>query len=196
MSTTPIRSSCSKRRAFTLAEALLSLALVSLVLGLLTQIFASITRQDRALQQREQVINAALTALDRMSRDCRMAVVWAMPDAGDTTLRSVAEFDLPDYEQEALRLPFPPVATPTPSWNPEALLLRLRYRVDQQRLWREVRVAGAFQGISLCRGVSGMSIRRIAREDMLIELSLLVEGKLKTLHNRFRLPCPHTWATP
>lgn len=179
-----------------MGEALLSLALVALVLGLLAQIFVSLSRQDRGLQQRELQINTALGALETWARECRMAVAWTTPATNQPGLFTLAEFDVPDYEQDALRLPLVPSTLPNPPWNPESRMIRLRYRLDQGRLLREVRVSGAFESLALGRDFTGISLQRVTRQDLQLELSLFIDGQVRSLRQRFRLPCPHTWRSP
>ena len=195
MSMTPTRF-CSSRRAYTLLEALVSMTLFALVLGLMVQIFSMINRHERSLQGHAQALDAALSGLERCRRECRMAVRWTTPATSDATLHNVVELDLPDYAQDSLRLPDPPNLEPTPVWDPLATSVRIRYEVIDQTWWRGVLVGGTYQRLPICEQVAGFSVQRQPPRGMEIKLTLLESGSLNTLNQRFQLPCAHSWSTP
>lgn len=195
MSMTPTPFSFSKR-AYTLLEALVSMTLFALVLGLMVQIFSMINRNERSLQGHAQALEAALSGLERCRRECRMAIRWTTPATSDSALRNSLEFDLPDYGQDSVRLPNPPLVEPLPAWNPLGALVRVRYEVIDQTLWRGVLVGGTYQRLPLCAKVAGLSVQRQPPGGLELKLSLLESGPLNTLTQQFQLPCAHSWSTP
>lgn len=195
MSMTPTRF-CSSKRAFSLLEALVSMALFALVLGLMVQIFTMINRHERSLQGHAQALDAAFSGLERCRRECRMAVRWVTPATSDAALRNTIEFELPDYQQDPIRLPNPPLLDPVPAWDPLGALVRVRYEVIDQTLWRGVLVAGNYQRLPVCPKVVGLSIQRQPPQGLEIKLTLVETGPLNTLTQQFQLPCAHSWSTP
>lgn len=184
------------RRAYTLLEALVSMTLFALVLGLMVQIFSMVSRHERALQGHVQLLDAAFSGLERCRRECRMAVRWSQPGLSDSSLQSAVEFEVPDYEQDALRLPSPAVLEVVPAWNPLARVTHLRYELIDQTLMRGVLVGASYQRLPLCTNVAGFSLRRQPPRGMEVQLTLLEDGALKTLSQSFQLPCAHSWSSP
>ena len=187
-------------RAFTLVEALVTLALIGIVLLVFGQLVATMSRHSRSLDSKDELTAGTLTALERMRRDVRMGVAWNTPAVSDTGLQTTLEFDIPDYENQAVRLPpYTPGTLATPAWNPLAAgsLIHVRYRVDQTRLLREVLVSGAFEATPLAYGVAGLSVRRTARAEMTVTLSVgQVPEPVQALVDVVGLPLKQSWRQP
>lgn len=195
MSMTPIRF-YSNRAGYTLLEALVSMTLFALVLGLMVQIFSMVNRHERSLQGHAEALDAAFAGLERCRRECRMAVAWTSPAPSDAGLKSVVEFDLPDYSLDATRLPVPPLQEPLPAWNPLGAVVHVRYELTAQTLTRGVLVSSVYQRIPLCLNVAGFSVQRQSPRGLEIKLTLLDSGALRPVGQSFQLPCAHSWSTP
>jgi type II secretory pathway component PulJ len=190
---TPTPSSCS--RGLTLAEGLLSLALVGLILGLMGGLFQQLSRNQKRLEQREQVVESGLMALEQMRRDSCLALNWHQPSPSNGGLEAALEVDIPDYSQQSVRFPWPLSSTGGTPWQPDEHSLRLRYLVSGEKLRREIRVGGTFQGFEVASGVQGLSVRRVTRSSLQLELSIRVQNQLQPVRQRFELPCRAAWGT-
>lgn len=181
-----------------MAEALLTLALFGLVLGVVAQLLVSLNRHTASLDRKDFVTTATATALERLERDTKMAVTWVRPAVSDLSLASSLEFDIPNYPNDSVR--FPPSVVgqaATPLWQPLGDVLRVRYGVAQQELRREVLVGGVFQGVPLAFRVVGLSAQRTAQNE--ITLSLTIDQSPQPMVRLTRvasLPLPQSWRQP
>lgn len=188
-----------KRRAFSLMEALVTMALVGLVLALFTSLLKMLTSSSHSMDTRDQLVTGTLAGLERMGRDLKMGVAWTTPAVSDTSLQTTLEFDVPDYENDATRMPAPvPGMAATPAWNPLSPggLRHIRYRVAQGSLLREVQVGASYDSVALAGQVVGLSAQRTDQQEISLTLSVQTGQTLQQLNETVRLPLQQCWRTP
>lgn len=177
-------------RAFTLTEALLSLALVALVTGLFASILHNLTRQARVQASQDELMSAALVALSQIEIEARNADPWINPSIHQTGTVSSLEFELPDYSQNVIRLPEIPSNLPSPMWESRQLFTRVRYQVNGRNLEREM----GGNSLVLARFVAGLAVRRVQKKTLQVSISLeLPNGRLEQLSSTFYLPLERAW---
>ncbi|MEW6282840.1 MAG: type II secretion system protein [Candidatus Eremiobacterota bacterium] len=175
-----------RRRAFSLVEAMASMFLIALVLGLVGSMLGEYARISRFAATREQLGQALQVAMDRILSEVRGArqLLSASPDV---------ELRFLTFEpaNDAVRLPLP-VPTPRPaSWDPypPASQLQVRYYTSQGHLVREAtsQSGTSFAG-SLCDGVAGLSCQRLPTGNLEITLSVDDRGRIVPRTTRVRCP--------
>lgn len=181
-----------------MAEALLTLALIGLVLGLVANLLFSLNRHTSSLDRKDLQTTATATALVRLERDLKMAVAWTRPAVNDPSVVTTLEFDIPNYPDDALRLPpMLPGQAATPPWQPLANVLRIGYAVQQRELRRQVLIGGTTEEVSLAFQTVGFSAQRTALSE--ITLSLTIDQSPQPLARLTRvvsLPLPQSWRQP
>ncbi len=187
-------------RGLSLAESILTLALMGMVMSIFALIVKTMTTHGGSLERKDEVVTGTLAGLERISRDVRMGVVWHSPARNQSAAVSTLELEIPDYENDPARLPpYAPGTMATPAWNPQAAgsTLRIRYRVVNSELLREVRVGGVYQGLPLAFRVAGLSAQRSGRAELSLTLSVDQSPRpLHTLTRLVHLPLPLAWRQP
>ncbi|MFN8609354.1 MAG: hypothetical protein U0931_17580 [Vulcanimicrobiota bacterium] len=191
---------CFPKRGTTLVEAMVTLGLTAVVLVLFGEILQLQMRHSRRLDARDQAVDAGLAALDRVARECRMAVSWTRPARADHGPHSGLEMDIPDADQDARRLPRPMPETPQlPLWDPLARgsLLHLRYQLHNQTLLRQAQLEdGQYQSVPICQQVREFRVQRGGGGQLQLTLLVEVEEGRQHLASLVELPLPQAWALP
>lgn len=147
------RSTCSS--AFTLMEAILTTALLAVVLvtvGSLSSRYANLLLFDSG---KERTLNAMQVAVDRIRNEVREGVQLADP-TGATPVGAI-DFQRLDPDTMSARLPWP--LPPPAGWDPAdpADLVRIRYTVVGGDLVRQVTPpSGPTETEVLANGVTGL----------------------------------------
>lgn len=170
----------TRRTGFTLAEALLSLGLVFILLGIvasLTTLYATIMRK---ADKKQSSLYAAKVALDEVSRNLNQAIAVDAPAPGATgSTLSLQRID----PWNAGRLPdlaAPPLPSPPASWIPhdpahrQAVLFSLDTSdPTSAALMRTTSYSdGTSESEVICEGLSGVSF---TREDHSTTVTVTVE---------------------
>ena len=167
------------RRAFTLAESLITLFVVFLVFGVASGLlheYSSILRFSAAKEKRFSV---AQVALKRMVDETREALILESPTGSWSSSLTFQRLD-PNYTiwlpGVVLAQPFDPYNTTITTWTPRppAQMLRMDYSVSAGELVRSLApVAGGSNTTSvLATGVSGLQVTPLSTGALEITLSV------------------------
>lgn len=170
-----------KLRAFTLAEAMISMAMISLILGLAASIFVGYTRIRRQATPHERNLTLGYSALERMRGEFGAAAEVFRPDPSSTALFST--LTLNKLEPTNLtRLPDPP--DPGAVFEPAdpGHYCQVQYSVVGGQLLRNC-WAGAFssQEIVIPENVQGLTTQFISPGGVHIQLNLREETANRVL---------------
>lgn len=180
-----------RRGGFTLAEALVSMAILAILIGLASSIFVGYTRITRQSSTHERNLILGYTALDRMRSEVSSAIYLSEPAASNGSVGSVLEFEKIDPSVLA-RLPNPePPPTTFEPLDP-AYTCGVRYEVVAGKLIRKAWGGTRWQSEEvLMSGVLGLTTTFEAPAGLMITLNL--QEELTT-----RLLTGHTyiWSQP
>ena len=128
------------RRAFTLLEALVSLALVLVVLGGLAAICSGVWRTQNFAGEKDLSLATEISLL-QVARECAEVRDWQLPTlltpSDQLQFRKLDPQRSHDPPQDSDRLPRQPIPL-ADSWiDDPALRVSVRYFVAQGQLWRE-----------------------------------------------------------
>lgn len=158
------------RRGFTLVEALLSLGLIFVLLGIVAQLVGLYSQIVRKADKKQSSLYSAKVALDDISRQLSQAVKVDSPTTGATSSTlSLTRMD----PWNPYRLPDPaasPQPAPPASWRPHKSEFRMQvlYSLDTSdpesaKLVRTVSYSdGSSEEEVVCEGLSGLQFRREA----------------------------------
>ncbi|MEW6277205.1 MAG: hypothetical protein AB1758_01180 [Candidatus Eremiobacterota bacterium] len=176
-------------RAFTLAEALISLVLVALVLGIVAAMMGEYASIGRFSSGRDQAALAVQVALERMAGETREAAAVLKPDAANLSSELLLERLDPSYEG----LPAPVPDPPPPSWNPypAAARIQVRYRLASGTLVREVTPAsGPTRSMAVAESLGGLACRLLASGNVEISVSVQVKDRILKRTAEVLVPAP------
>ena len=146
---------------------------------------------------RVQVLQAGLSALERVARDVRGATDYVSPAVTDATSVSVLEFSLPDFEKDGLRLPASvvPDDPSVPLWNPRdpAFQVRVVVRLDGDRLKRFWTVGGVTSESTLLEGCHGFAVERVSQQQLELRLTLSQGNFVESTRLLVWLPMRRAW---
>ncbi len=146
-------------RGLTLIEAIVSLALVVVVVGLVGQIMARSSRVTLFLESQDRRLVTARSALESLGRSAREAVRFVRPVPGSTAVEPELVIDRLDPDASFLPRPLP---NPLPSnWSahPNAMLVRQEVSLSGESLvLRDPRADGTQQEKVLGDGLTGLGL--------------------------------------
>lgn len=166
-----------KRRAFTLAEALISMCLIATILGAVASIFASYTKVMKHTSPHERNLIQGQAAINKMRDEVAAAISFSEPLPPSTSTYSRLIFEKID-PAEMTRLPIPPDAGAY--FEPQDVTMRawIEYSVTDGVLYRKVWGASSaswnaqeplIQGVigltTVYRAPAGIEIRLNLQED-------------------------------
>ncbi|MBN9416981.1 MAG: type II secretion system protein [Candidatus Eremiobacteraeota bacterium] len=105
------------KRAFTLVETLITVALVSLVFGLFMMLLRDSFRLTRRMSSKDEARRATQVALDRMLTEARESARWTAPNRGTNVSEATAidHLELTKVNaNDATRCPLAPDSYPSP----------------------------------------------------------------------------------
>jgi prepilin-type N-terminal cleavage/methylation domain-containing protein len=124
------------KRGFTLLEALVSLALVLVVLGTVAAICRGVWRSQSFAAKKDLDLTTEIAMLG-VARECAEAREWLSPPGSEVRLRKLNPLVSHDPPRDSDRLPAQPLPLPT-SWSDDpGLRLQVRYYLQAGRLWRQ-----------------------------------------------------------
>lgn len=131
-----------RRRAFTLAEALLAATLMAMILGAAAAIFASYSTLVRHSGPKERNLVSGYSTMDRIRCELSGAVTVVEPDPTSMALATRVLFDKVD---PALTTRLPTPLDPAALFEPKdpASFCRVEYSISSGQLWRIVTGAGS-----------------------------------------------------
>lgn len=169
----------TKRRGFTIIEGLITLLLVSILLGAigtLIQMYANVMRH---ADRKEVTLYAAELAVDTVGRDLVQAIRILDPDDEGDFLR-LEQID----PWTPVRLPDPP-GTPPPSWSPHRRSDRVTvsYRLDSASdpadytFYRKLTYSdGGEWEEPICQGLHGVYFKDLGNGLFRVEASVLKDN--------------------
>jgi type II secretory pathway component PulJ len=123
------------KHAFTLAEALVSMAILALILGLAASVFVGYTRITRHSSQHEQNQVRGYSVLERIEAEVAGCHTLFAPNPSGTAVSSSLTFDKVDPDL-ATRLPTPPDFASAFEPRDPAARVQVSYSVSGQSLHR------------------------------------------------------------
>lgn len=181
------------RRALTLMETLVCVALlgliIALVAGLLRQISRAGSQMDLKNLQQEQLRSIFPT----IRREVQSATRWTSPAPGASTSTTDLRFSLPDHRQDSLRFPWP-LPTPLPGspvrFDQASRMVDCRYFANSNGLWRESRLGAITQTDLISSVVKGLAVQRSRPGFLQLSLTLLTSQSAQTFREEIELPMP------
>jgi prepilin-type N-terminal cleavage/methylation domain-containing protein len=177
---------CRRPRGFTLVEALLTIALIALILGFVANICNEYARIIKFSTKKDKTVINAQMASERVKNELAEAVSILLP--ADGTSSSELRFERID-PCNASRLPENPSPTPA-SWNPadSSWKVTVRYYVEDQTLFRESTSPGRAAVIErLADGIAGFSCSSLSEGAYQINASYLEDNNVvKALNVRLQ----------
>lgn len=168
----------SHRKAVSLAEAIITMFLVSLVFGAAAQMIGEAHRVIRFQSYKTASQQGAQLALQRMLSESREAV--NITAVGPSTLELIkVDPSIPRF-----------VASPPSPWNPLSNFLTVRYFLTGDRLMRQVTVGASGTSATqvLAESVSGLVTALLPNGNLEITLSFQEEKKVQTWRTQVKLP--------
>ncbi|MBI3925649.1 MAG: hypothetical protein HY319_08925 [Armatimonadetes bacterium] len=144
-----------RRRAFSLAEAVIASFLIFLILGVAATLVQGYSRVMRDSSGKERTHLAAQLALERVRAEVASAIEVLDPTAGSNT-----ELKFDKLDPRAARLP-DPLPDPLPAdWEPwePADRITVRYFIDGGNLMREASGPGGAVVETITRGIEGFLV--------------------------------------
>ncbi len=181
------RSSCNSR-GFTLVEALVTTALLAMVLaavGVLSSRYLSLMRFDAG---KERTLSAMQVALDRIRSECREGVQLLQP--ASSAVVGTIELNRIDAGAGSVRTPWP-IPSPLASWDPAdpVDLTLVRFEVAGNNLVREAtQSSGASETQVLSERVTGLQARLLPDDNLEVTLRIEEEGRFRDLTTEVFLP--------
>ena len=171
----------SKNRGFSLAEALLSMAMLATILGAAASLFLNYSRVTKQSSPKERNLVGGQLALERMRSEVSGAVVLREPAPANPGALSVRLlFD--KLDPSANRLPNP--LNPTQSFSPQGPTCRVEYSLRAGQLLRRTNGSGYNSEELLMDKVVGLSTQFVAPAGVNISLNLQ-EEKVQNLCGTF-----------
>ncbi|MEW6282899.1 MAG: hypothetical protein AB1758_30080 [Candidatus Eremiobacterota bacterium] len=166
-----------RRRGVSLAEALISLLLIALALGLVAGIVREFSSLMTFSSKKDRALSAAQLGLVRMRDESLQALELLSPDTGPSAVLRFRRLS----PLAAGRLPIP-VPTPAPAtWNPfpPADLIVVRYEVSNRSLFREIE--GRSERLELAGEVESLSCRLTSSRPANLQLTLTLQDGKRTV---------------
>ncbi|MEW6281115.1 MAG: hypothetical protein AB1758_21045, partial [Candidatus Eremiobacterota bacterium] len=172
-----------KRRGVTIAEALLTLVLVAMLMGITAYLMAEYGRILRFSAAKDNTWLAAQVGVQRAVGEVREAVAVLTPAAG-ATANELRFRKIDPADPTWLPTPIPSPAPATWDPYPPALLLEVCYRSDGQgTLIREVGPAGGapVSTQAVCEGITGFRCDNPGDGTVVLILSVQEEKLVRSL---------------
>lgn len=168
----------SKSRGFSLAEALISMAMLAMILGAAASLFLNYSRITKQSSPKERNLVGGQLALERMRSEVAEALVLREPASGTTSARLL--FD--KLDPAANRLPVP--LNPSQAFSPQSPICQVEYSLVSGQLLRRTRGAGYQSQELLMDKVVGLATQFVAPAGVNISLNLQ-EEKVQNLCGTF-----------
>lgn len=159
-----------KQAGFSLAEALITLAMMSLVMGLVAQLAQDYRRMENHSTGIERSLEGSQLGLTRMSAELQQAVLISSP--ASSSFVGLLSFE--KIDPTLARLPADPNGFGG-TFDPRAGRIRIDYRWIGEELVREA----AGSQLVVATGVRGFSCARLS--DQLVEIRLSIEESSRVL---------------
>ena len=163
-------------RGFTVIEALFTMGLILLVLGVLGGLFDSYRRLSVTGQQDQGSSLSAILTGDVVRRDASCAISFSIPDSATLELKMVDRWN-PN------RLPVPVPATPDLTWMPHRsdFMMNVTYTLSGEKLRRNVRFSdGSTFNEDVTDGIKGLTFGSPAANMISTRVSFELQGVIKT----------------
>jgi hypothetical protein len=179
-----------KLRAFTLMEALLSLALFLMVMSLTASLLNAAWKAEKHFGEQDRTQELALSVLYRMAFEVRSAN--RLLTVGPSTL----EFESPDWHLREQEFPPPPTPFPT-SWTPgsPAFQMRIRYTLTGVHLERTLWAESSSWNNRLLSDCRAFRVTQLHPHQLELALTFLSKGQDKVFSLKANLPAPW-WSPP
>lgn len=195
-------STTRSKRGFTLAEAILAIALVGITMGLLALLFHRSFEILKVIDDKERSRQASRMGLDRITNELREAV-------SDPIINDALEFEKINPNAQVTIPPLSPKDVDPeaeipdtyvpPDWGPndaypDSSRLRVRYFAENDKLIRQVRKkdSGSWVTQVVVVGVNAFTCQRDDAgnpAEIEVTVSVLDGGRVVTLSSRVIMPC-------
>lgn len=166
------------KRGITLAEAVVTLFLIAVVMGMLAHLLQASHQAIDYLNKKDRTTFAAQVAIGRITSEAREALEWQPGSATNLTFRKL--------DPRAVRFPEPP---PT-SWDPRQPMLEVSYFLQNAQLLRTQGPPGGSveSSVVVAEGLTGFTWSRPTDQLLRLELSVQEEKKIRRLTSEVRCP--------
>lgn len=156
------------RRALTLLETLLSLALMALVIALVAGLFQRVSRLNPSFDRQTLLQEQAGSTLPAVLREARQAVKWSVPTPGSSSPVSELRFQVPHPASARFPDPLPVPLPALVDFQASGWLLERRLRRQNGGLWLDDAL--------LCPNVQNFSARLLGADFLEVELEVLTSS--------------------
>jgi len=161
--------SVSKQRGFSLAEALISMAMLAMIMGAAASLFLNYSRITKQSSPKERNLVGGQLALERMRSEVAEALVLREPAVNRPSARLF--FDKLDPSRDRLPVPL----DPTQAFSPQAPTCQVEYSLVSGQLLRRTRGSGFQSEELLMDKVVGLATEFVAPAGVNIRLTLQEE---------------------
>lgn len=183
------------RRGFTLLETVVSIGMVAMVMAFTGLLFHRSFNVLRLLDDKERSRQAARMGLDRITSELREAT--AIINSGDSVVFEKIDPTAVIVEPDPVPTPIndlsvPPLYSPQIAY-PNSARLVVRYQTIEENLIRGVRqkTSSSFTEQVVVAGVNAFTVSEVEGNtgEVLVEVSIVDNGRVKTVSGRVLCPC-------
>lgn len=165
-----------RKAAVTLLEAMVSLALFSMVTLLMANLMKAAANSEKYLGEKDRIHEVSVSCLYRMAHELRTANLWHQPALGASAAE--LDFECPDWQLEDQEFPSSPTPFP-PTWAPPepGYQARVRYALNGAQLERSLRAEAQTWTTPLLRDCLALSAARPSATEVRLSLTVLSRGQ-------------------